>query len=62
MIMELPYQPGLSTSGLALIFCHIQPKEILTATLPLMRAKTTDEQHQKIKLKVLEFDWEKYDD
>lgn len=62
MIMELPYQPGLSTSGLALIFYHIQPKEILTAMLPLMRAKTKDKQHQKIKLKVLEFYWEKYDD
>lgn len=31
-------------------------------TAPDERAKTTDEQHQKIKLKVLEFNWEKYDD
>lgn len=62
MIMELPYQPGLSTSGLDLIFYHIQPKGILTATLPLMRGKTKDKQHQKIKFKILEFNWEKYDD
>lgn len=55
MIMELPYQPGLSTSGLALIFLsHTAKGNPNCYTAP-------DERKDKGQT-TSEFSWEKYDD
>lgn len=50
MVMELPDQPGLSSSGVASDFCHTQPSRILTDNTALDFKEFVNEHEKKDKI------------